>query len=145
MAGYSYYFSNRFYKNHPMVHRCSGSLSTVTNVGHRNYSGPAAKQAACGFFQSIRMRKISTTEILQRRQKPKENLQKVIEKQWKFSIALWLSVFWKLDISVDTGDHFKVDNQCVQGILKQPRAGDPCVTKTNANAIFTDTALSPRC
>lgn len=36
MAGSIYYFSDRFYKNHPMVGRCSGSLSTVTNMGNRN-------------------------------------------------------------------------------------------------------------
>lgn len=42
-----YYFSNRFYKNHPMVQRCSGSLSTVASMGHRNQSEQAAKQADC--------------------------------------------------------------------------------------------------
>lgn len=32
MAGSIYYFSDRFYKNHPMVGSCSGSLSTVTSL-----------------------------------------------------------------------------------------------------------------
>lgn len=90
------------------------------------------------------MGKFSTSEILLRRQKTKRKFVESDRKTMKnFYSSLIIFFFLKLDISVVTGDHFKDDNQGVQGILKQPRADGPCVIRTNV--VFTDTALSPRC
>lgn len=45
MAGYSYYFSNRFYENHPMVPKLFLDPSShVTDMGHRDEPEQAAKQ-----------------------------------------------------------------------------------------------------